>query len=189
MNLATVREDTSTPNTDPEESIGKAVAGKAKAFGMHLIAADPYIDQASVADLGIELTNLDRVLRESDFITFHTPLTQETRGLLDAEALGKMKPTAYLINAARGPIVDFDALYRALASKQIAGAALDVTNPEPLPTDSPFFKLDNVIITAHTAARSEEAVIGVCTYAATGVATLLSGGRPDAVINPEVLDK
>ena len=169
--------------------IGKAVAGKARAFGMRLIAADPYIDPASVADLGVELTDLDRVLRESDFVTFHTPLTGETRGLIDAAAIGKMKATAYLINAARGPIVDFDALYDALATKQIAGAALDVTNPEPLPTDSRFYALENVIITAHTAARSDEAVIGVCTQAAKDVAALLSGGRPEAVINPEVLGK
>ena len=116
-------------------------------------------------------------------------LTKETRNLIDAEAIAKMKATAYLINAARGPIVDFDALYDALSAKRIAGAGLDVTNPEPLPTDSPFYSLDNVVITAHTGARSAEAVLGVCTQAAKDVAALLSGGRPEAVINPEVLDR
>ena len=122
-------------------------------------------------------------------LTIHKILSDRSRGLIGAEQFAKMKPTAYLINAARGPIVDSDALYDALATKRIAGAALDVTNPEPLPTDSPFFTLDNVIITAHTAARSEESVVGVCTYAANGVAALLSGRRPEAVINPEVLDR
>lgn len=98
-----------------------------------------------------------------------------------------MKPTAYLINAARGSIVDYGALYKLLVNKKIAGAGLDVTNPEPLPIDSPFFKLNNVIITGHTAANSEESITGICLQAAKDVAAFFKGEQPESAINPEVL--
>ncbi len=167
--------------------IGSAAAQKAQAFGMRVIAFDPIVSPENGRKIGVEMTSLDDLLKKADFVTIHAPLIPETKGLLNAEKLALMKPTAFLINAARGPIADFKALYKALAEKRIAGAGLDVTDPEPLPTDSPFFKLDNVIITAHTAANSEESIAGVILQAARDVAAVLKGETPASVVNPEAL--
>jgi len=167
--------------------IGSAVAQKARAFGMRVIAFDPLVAAEKASEIGVEIRALDDLLQTADFVTVHAPLIPETRGLIGAEKLALMKPTAYLINAARGPIVDFEALYKALAEKKIAGAGLDVTDPEPLPTDSPFFKLDNVVITGHTAANSEESITGVILQAARDVAAVLKGETPASLVNPEAL--
>ena len=167
--------------------IGRAVARKAQAFGMNILAFDPLVSVENASEIGVELTELDHLLETADFVTIHAPLIPETRGLLSGERLARMKPTAYLINAARGPIVDTEALYRLLADKKIAGAGLDVTDPEPLPTDSPFFNLENVIITGHTAANSEESITGVCLQAARDVAAFFKGEVPSSVVNPEAL--
>ncbi len=167
--------------------IGSAVAKKVQAFGMRVIAFDPLVSAERAAEIGVEMTTLDALLKAADFVTIHALLMPETRGLLSGEKLALMKPSAYLINAARGPIVDFTALYRFLADKRIAGAGLDVTDPEPLPKDSPFFKLDNVVITGHTAANSEESITGVCLQAARDIAAFLRGESPQSAVNPEVL--
>lgn len=169
--------------------IGSAVAQKAQAFGMRVIAFDPIVSPESGAKIGVEMTGLDELLKTADFVTIHAPLIPETKGLIGAEKLALMKTTAYLINAARGPIVDFQALYKALGEKRIAGAGLDVTDPEPLPVDSPFYKLENVIITGHTAAGSEESVAGVILHAARDVAAVLKGNSPASVVNPEALQR
>ncbi len=118
--------------------IGQAVAARAKPFNLTIVAADPYIDPEVMVAAGVEPVPLQDLLRRSDIITLHAPLTPETRGLIDAAALALMKPTAVLVNTARGPIIDLPALARALQEGKIAGAALDVVDPEPLPADSPF---------------------------------------------------
>ncbi|MGH7772475.1 MAG: C-terminal binding protein [Candidatus Binatia bacterium] len=167
--------------------IGSSVAKKAQAFGMEVIAFDPLVSPEKGSQMGVKMLGLEDLLKIADFVTIHAPLITETQGLINAEKLALMKPTAYLINAARGPIVDFKALYKALAEKKIAGAGLDVTDPEPLPTNSPFYKLDNIIITGHTAANSEESIAGVILQAARDVAAVLKGEIPASVVNPEAL--
>lgn len=119
-------------------------------------------------------------------MTLHVPLTPATRGLLGAEQLGWMKPGAYLINTARGGVVDEQALYDALASGRLAGAALDVFAEEPPPADHPLFRLENVIVTPHMAAHTEEAMYRMATMVAEEIVTVLRGGRPRWCANPEV---
>ena len=133
--------------------IGRAVARRAVGFGMRIIFSDP---AQSAPEPGVNATqvDLDTLLREADFISLHTPLTSETRGLINADTLGQMKPTAVLVNTSRGPVVDQPALYEALVSKRIFAAALDVTVPEPLPVDDPLLTLDNCLIVPHIASAS-----------------------------------
>ncbi|MEM4675400.1 MAG: C-terminal binding protein, partial [Nitrososphaerota archaeon] len=121
-------------------NIGSAVAIRAKAFGMKVIAYDPYIEKDRASSLGVELVDLDTLLKNSDFVSIHAPLTPETRGMIGEQELKKMKKTAYLINTSRGPIVKEDALYKALRDGWIAGAALDVYENEPPNTNNPLFK-------------------------------------------------
>src|SRR6185295_1323882 len=118
--------------------IGSAVAERARAFGMNVLAYDPYFTQEAARDLDIEMAPLDDVVRHSDFITVHTPLTDETRGIINASAIGKMKPGVRLINCARGGLIDEQALAEAIRSGQVAGAALDVFEAEPTPKDNPL---------------------------------------------------
>ncbi|HJX70126.1 MAG TPA: C-terminal binding protein, partial [Dehalococcoidia bacterium] len=135
--------------------IPRALVPKAKGFGLRVIAHDPYAPPGIAEELGVELVDLDRLLRESDYVSVHAALTAETKHMLGLEQFKKMKPTAYLINAARGPLIDETALYTALSEGYIAGAGLDVMDPEPPSLDNPLFKLDNVIFTAHSAHYSE----------------------------------
>jgi phosphoglycerate dehydrogenase-like enzyme len=129
--------------------VGRHVAKIANAFGMRVVSWSRRPDAAVAASVGAETQDLDELLRVSDVVSVHATLAPETRGLLDARRIGLMKPTAYLINTARGPIVDEGALVAALASRQIAGAALDVFDQEPLPARHPLTKLPNVILTPH----------------------------------------
>jgi D-3-phosphoglycerate dehydrogenase len=124
----------------------------------------------------------------SDFVSLHVPATAETSGMIGAEFLAAMRPTAYLINAARGALVDQDALVQALESDQIAGAGLDVFVPERLPADHPLLRSDRVLATPHTAFYSEESMAELARLAAENVAAVLDGRRPAAVVNPQVLD-
>ena len=126
--------------------IGREVAKRARGFDMRLLAYDVYRDEAAARALGVEFVELDDLLRQSDFVTLHVSLTDETRHLIDARALGLMKPTAILVNAARGPVVDSDALVAALRAGIIFAAGLDVTDPEPLPGDHPLIGLPNATI-------------------------------------------
>ncbi len=137
--------------------IGRALVPRAKGFGLRIIANDPYIDPGIFGEFGVEQVNLDQLLTQSDMVSFHVPLTSETRGLLGLEQLKKMKPTACLVNTARGAVVDHDALCTALTEGLISMAAFDVTEPEPIPADSPLLKLDNFICTAHSAGLSPPA--------------------------------
>jgi len=138
--------------------IGGSLASKARAFGMRVIAYDPYLSKDKLDKLDIELVDFNRLLCESDFISLHAPLTEETKHMFNIEAFKRMKRTAYLINNARGGLVDERALYTALKEGYIAGAGLDVTDPEPPKADNPLLNLDNVFITGHSSWYSEESV-------------------------------
>jgi phosphoglycerate dehydrogenase-like enzyme len=133
--------------------------------------------------------DLNSLLREADFISLHTPLTEETHGLINADALGKMKPTVVLINTSRGPVVDQQALYDALASKRIFAAALDVTVPEPLPVDHPLLTLENCLIVPHIASASWRTRAQMSLMAAENLIAGLKGERLPNCANPEVYGK
>lgn len=142
-------------------NIGSLVVERAQGLKMQVIAHDPFITEERARQLGVELVDLDTLFSRSDFISVHTPLTTDTRNLVDAAALARMKPTARLINCARGGIVDEDALAEAIRNGQLAGAALDVFAHEPPPPDHPLFGLDRVICTPHLGAATDEAQINV----------------------------
>lgn len=156
-------------------------------FQTEHIATSPRADPAEAARHGVRLVDLDTLLREADFVTINCPLTPETRGMIGARELGLMKPTAHLINTARGPIVDEAALYRALADRRIAGAALDVFAEEPTPADNPILALDNVVVTPHSLCWTDECFRGCAESAFTAIVDALQGRRPAYPVNPEVL--
>jgi D-3-phosphoglycerate dehydrogenase / 2-oxoglutarate reductase len=159
-------------------NIPRALAPKAKAFGLRVVAHDPNVSQQALADVGVESMSFDRLLEISDFVSIHAPLLPVTRGLFNAEVFGKMKQGSYLINTARGPLVDEDALLAALDSGRLAGAALDVVAVEPLPKESRLIGRDNVVLTPHTGFYSVEALNELQTKCAADVARVLSGETP-----------
>jgi len=169
--------------------IPRTLVRKAQAFGMKVIVYDPYVPKASTEGYGIELVDLDRLLRESDFVSVHAALTPENRHMFGPEEFKKMKKTAYFINTARGGLVDEKALYAALAEGWIQGAALDVMEQEPPPTDHPLFKLENIIITAHTAQYSDAAYLALRRRPIEEVARVLRGEWPYGWVNPQVREK
>jgi len=136
--------------------IGSRVYQRLQSFGFKFLICDPYLTEERKRELGIEVVPKETVFRESDFVTIHTPLTPETRHIVNAETLAMMKPTAYLVNTARGPMVDAQALAEALKNGVIAGAGIDVYSTEPPPPDFPLFPLPNAILTPHLAWYSEE---------------------------------
>ena len=161
--------------------IGQLVAHRMQAFGMKVIAYDPYLQPARAAQLGVELVSLDEVLAKSDFITIHLPKTKETANLINSDALKKVKPTVRIINAARGGVLDEAALYDAIKEGRVAGAGLDVFATEPC-TDSPLFSLDQVVATPHLGASTDEAQERAGIAVAISVRKALSGELvPDAV--------
>src|SRR5688572_28326606 len=141
--------------------IGRVVAGRARALGMTIVAYNPFIAPDQAHDLEIELASLEEVYSRADFLTVHTPLTNETRGLIDREVLSRMKHGARIINCARGGLIDESALHDAIKSGRIAGAAIDVFSQEPPPADHPLLSLDEVIVTPHLGASTTEAQEGV----------------------------
>jgi D-3-phosphoglycerate dehydrogenase len=171
--------------------IGSMVAQRvAAAYCMKVIAYDPYIQLEAASRMGVSLVaQMDHVFRQADVISLHTPLTPETRALVNAARLRLMKPTAFLVNFSRGEIVDEKALYEALKTGVIAGAAIDVFDPEPPLADNPLFELDNIILSPHSAALTQECVIRMATGAAEGVVDVLTGRRPRFVVNPEVYQR
>ena len=169
--------------------IGSAVAARAKGFGLRILAYDPYISQEAVREMKVERVELDALLRESDFLSIHVPLNAETVGLIGDQALTKMKPTAYLINVARGKIVDQAALCRALQAGRIAGAALDVLETEPPRPEDPILRFDNVILTPHAAWYSEQSRMDMRQKAVGQVVSVLKGELPYSLVNREVLEK
>ncbi len=168
--------------------IGRGVASKARAFGLQALAADPFVTKGSAAESGARLVELSELLRESDFVTIHSPLIPQTRNMIGGEELGMMKPDAFLINCARGGLIDEDALYEALTSGGIAGAGLDVLVDIDPPLDHRLIQLDNVIVTPHTAFFSQEAVLELEQRAAGEVVRVFRGEMPDNLVNPSVLD-
>jgi D-3-phosphoglycerate dehydrogenase len=159
-------------------NIPRALAPKAQAFGLRVVAHDPYVSQHALAAAGVEGMSFDRLLEISDFVSIHAPLLPATRGLFNAEVFRKMKQGACLINTARGPLVDEDALLAALDSGRLAGAALDVVAVEPLPKQSRLIGRDNVVLTPHTGFYSVEALNELQTKCAADVARVLSGEKP-----------
>ncbi|MBN1287544.1 MAG: D-glycerate dehydrogenase [Anaerolineae bacterium] len=167
--------------------IGRAVAKRAGGFDMRVLYYDPWVtDGPGAGALPAQSVDLDTLLRESDFVSVHTPLTDQTYHLIGADALAKMKPDAILINTARGPVVDPDALYHALKNGQIAAAALDVTEPEPVPADSPLLELDNLVIAPHIASASRATRGKMAQMAAENLIAGLKGERLPYCVNPEV---
>lgn len=171
--------------------IGLTVAKKCMAcFDMKVLGYDPYIPKEKkekVEEMGIRVVdNLDILLKESDFISLNVPLTETTKNMIGERELRLMKPTAYLINTARGKIVEEQALMEILNKKEIAGAALDVFTVEPPQLDNPLFRMENVCVTPHIAGSTEDALIRMATTVANEVLKVLRGEIPDYIVNPEV---
>ena len=166
--------------------IGAAVARRAKAFGMKIIYSDPNPHHEIEVGLLAMRKSLDKILTESDFLSLHCPLNPETSGLIDAQALQAMKPSAILINAARGPVVATKDLYRALSEGWIAAAALDVTDPEPLPSDDPLYALPNCLIVPHIGSATHYTRRRMAELACDNLLAGLRGERLPNCVNPEV---
>jgi D-3-phosphoglycerate dehydrogenase len=167
--------------------IGRMLARKAQALGMRVVVHQPRRTDAELGSAGVESGSLAELARQSDFVSLHVPLGEETRHLVDRDFLRTMKPTAFLVNTARGAVVDLDALLEALREGWIAGAALDVFEPERLPADHPLLALPQLIATPHVAYYSEESLVELGRLAAENVAAVLDGKRPASIVNPQVL--
>lgn len=163
--------------------IGEAMARRAAGFDMRVLYASRTRKPQLESRYGYEWTTLDELLQQSDFVSLHTPLTPETRHLIGARELSLMKPTAILINTARGQVIDQDALVTALRSGRVAGAAVDVTDPEPLPLDSPLYALSNAIITPHIASASLATRSRMAEMAVANILAVLAGKEPPNAVN------
>jgi len=168
-------------------AIGRAVALRAKGFDMKIVAHDPYWPDQFAAENRIERVPLEALLKMSDVISLHVPLTPENKGMINANTLGLMKPTAILVNAARGEIVNEADLYRALKDGVIIGAGLDVFENEP-PTESPLLDLDNVVLTPHTAAFTTEAMNNMNVGVVEQLIDYLEGKRPEHLVNADIYE-
>jgi D-3-phosphoglycerate dehydrogenase len=165
---------------------GQETLRVARVFEMRMIAADPYADAGKVAALGATLVQLETLLREADFVLLTCLLNDETRHLINAQRLALMKPTAYLINVARGPVVDEPALIEALKEKRIAGAGLDVFEQEPIAPDNPLLKMEHVIVSPHALCWTDECFNSIATDGLTSVVDVARGKRPASPVNPAV---
>jgi len=169
--------------------IACVTARKAQAFDLKVIGYDPYLDKSIAEEAGITLLSLAEVLKESDYISLHTPLNSETRHLIGENELKQMKSTAYLINTARGSVVDEPALIKALEEGQIAGAGLDVFEQEPIDPNNPLLKMDNVIVTPHSASYCDAAFQRLYTCVGSEAARILGGNWPKNYVNKGVKPK
>jgi D-3-phosphoglycerate dehydrogenase len=169
-------------------NIARQVAIRAAAFGMRVLYFDPFVPQGSFEVPGTNV-ELPELLQQADFVSLHPPLTAQTRHLMNDEAFSRMRPTAYLINCSRGPIVDTEALVRALDAQMIAGCALDTVDPEPLPDPHPLRGRTNVILNPHAAFYSEQSMQGLQAGAPSEVRRVLTGEWPRHVVNPGVRGK
>jgi len=169
--------------------IGVAVARRAKGFGMRVLYYDPIRNQEAERTLGIEYKSKEDVLRQSDFVSVHVPLTPETRNSIGVSELSMMKKTAYIINTARGGVVDESALVEALEGGTIAGAALDVFEREPISPDNPLLGIKNVVVAPHIASGSVESRTAMAVLAANNLVAALRGETPPNLINKEVLER
>jgi glyoxylate reductase len=165
--------------------IGKEVAKRARGFGMRILANDSYEDAVFAEEFDVTYRPLEKLLEESDFVTLHVALTPETEHLIGPDQLRRMKPTAILINASRGPVVVTDALVQALQQGEILAAALDVTDPEPLPADHPLVNMPNCIVVPHTASATVQTRDRMANLAARNLLAGLKGDRPPAPVNAD----
>ncbi|MBS4021668.1 MAG: hydroxyacid dehydrogenase [Dethiobacter sp.] len=167
--------------------IGKLLAQKARAaYNMNVIVYDPYVNTEQAQALGATLyDSLERLFAESDVISLHAPHTPQTRNMIGEKLLSLMKPSAYFINFARGEIVDEKALYNILKAKKIAGAAVDVYQQEPTPPVHPFFELDNILLSPHSAVATQECIVRTATAASQGIVDVLQGRKPKFISNPQ----
>ncbi|MDD5018340.1 MAG: C-terminal binding protein [Eubacteriales bacterium] len=164
--------------------IARCVARKLSGFGLkEVIAYDPYVDEPAMTALGVRKVSLEDALKQGDIISLHLPVTKETKGIIDADAFSMMKDTAYLINTSRGPLVDEAALIAALENNKIAMAGLDTHCSEPLGQDHPLCRLDNCVLTDHTAFNTVEGVVELKTKVALAAKAVLEGGKPDFPLN------
>jgi len=166
--------------------IGRTMARRARAFDLKLLGYDPYIDKALAEESGITLTGLPELLKESDYVSLHTPLNQDTRHIIGEAELAQMKPTAYLINTARGAVADEAALIKALQEERIAGAGLDVFEQEPTDPNNPLLKMPNVVVTPHSAAYSDNSNKRLSTSVGQEAARVLQGQWPRNWVNKDV---
>lgn len=157
-------------------------------FAMRKIAYDPFADKDALAKAGIELVDLDTLLAESDFVSLHVPLLESTTGLMGADELARMKPTAYLVNTARGPVIDEPALIAALTEGRIAGAGLDVFEVEPVPEDNPLLAMDNVVVAPHSLCWTDECWLGCAEAAFRNIVSISKGEVPKALVNTAVTE-
>jgi len=170
-------------------NIARALVPKARAFGFRIIAYSPHVPRTLFETSEVEPVELDRLLGESDFVSMHTALTQETRHMMGPEQFKRMKRTAYFINTARGELVDERALYAALSEGLIAGAGLDVLETEPPSNDNPLLKLSNVFVTGHFAYYSEESREELFKWPWKEVARVIRGEWPQGLVNPQVKER
>lgn len=168
-------------------AIGKKVAKLLLAFGSRVLVSDPYVEEEEIRAMGCEPAALDSLLSQSDFVSLHARLTDETKGMIGTDEIGMMKPSAYLINTARGELIDHGSLYKALSEGKLAGAALDIFEGEPPPEDSPLYGLDNITATSHLGGASIQAAeIGASVLSDQVYEYLVGTGRPPFCVNPEV---
>lgn len=168
-------------------TIGREVAKRAAAFDMELLVSDPFADEEAIKAFNGRLVSLPELMAEADFISVNCNVTQATTNMLNREMLSLMKADAYLVNTARAPIMDYDALYELLEAKKIAGAALDVYPVEPVPNNSPFLQLDNVVLTPHMAGQARDIPFHQNRIILDNLKMLLAGERPKTICNPDVL--
>jgi glyoxylate reductase len=168
--------------------IGKEFARMASGFNMRILANDSYEDPNAASEFGVTYVSLDELLEQSDFVSLHVALTPETRHLISTRELNLMKPTAVLVNASRGPVVDTDALVVALRDGEIFAAGLDVTDPEPLPADHPLVLAPNCIVAPHIASATVTTRDAMAELAARNLMDVLNGRVPEVIVNPDVLN-
>ncbi|MEM2876313.1 MAG: NAD(P)-dependent oxidoreductase, partial [Candidatus Bathyarchaeia archaeon] len=164
-----------------------ALAKRAKGFDMRIIYYDVYRNEDIEKKLGIQYVEFKELLKESDFVSIHVPLTSETYHLFNEEAFKSMKKTAYLINTSRGPVIDERALYKALTEGWIKGAGLDVHEEEPTPRDNPLLKLENIVVAPHLASASVETRVKMAVMAAENLVSVLKGKVPPNLVNTDVI--
>ena len=167
-------------------AVAREVAKRLRCFDMRILAYDPYIPDEVAASVGAELTDLDTLMREADFVSIHLPVTEETKGLISAEKIALMKCTAYFINTARAATIDEEAILEALQEKRIAGGGFDVFGQEPLPPDSPYLALDNVVMTPHLGGATVDVITNHSCMVYQDILSFLDGETPTYIVNPEV---
>jgi D-3-phosphoglycerate dehydrogenase len=167
-------------------NIGRTTAKKATCFGLVVIGSDPYLDKSVAEKAGIKLISLPELLRKADYISIHSALTKETYHLIGEKEFALMKPSAYIINTSRGPVIDEKAMIRALEARCITGAGLDVFEKEPVDPDNPLLKMDNVITLPHSASYSDQAFKRLRRSVGREAARVLSGRWPKSVVNKNV---